>query len=140
MRMLLDTCVISETAKKSGLKHIRDRVARLSAKDTFLSVITIGEITKGVKQLDPSRKRTALEGFLAQLEENFEHRILDVGIETAQIWGEITAQARMRGKVIPPLDGIIAATAIQHGLHVMTRNVKDFEESGVLLVNPWEDD
>ena len=139
MKVLLDTCIISEIARKGGLKRVRDRVATLRARDTFLSAITVGEITSGIKQLPASRKKKALEGFLSQLETDFEQRVLGIDVDTARIWGEVSAQAKERGKTIPPIDGLIAATAIHHGLHVMTRNVRDFEETGVLLVNPWED-
>lgn len=138
MRVLLDTCVISETARKGGARHVRDRVASLRSEETFVSVITLGEITNGIARLASSRKKTALEEFLQHLERDFEDRVLEVGIETARIWGETTAEARSRGKVVPPLDGLIGATAIEHGLHLMTRNVGDFEEFGVRIINPWE--
>lgn len=139
MKVLLDTCVVSEVARNGGAKHVRDRVAALQSKSTFVSVITLGEITNGIARLAPGRKKTALQAFLLHLEQDFQNRILDVGAETAHIWGEVTALARSRGRVVPPLDGLIGATALHHGLRLMTRNVNDFEEIGVRIINPWED-
>jgi len=138
LKVLLDTCVISETTRPGGLQRVRDRVAALRAEDTFLSAITVGEITNGIARLDSGRKKDALEAFLLRLEQDFENRILNIDVEAARIWGETTARARIRGKVVPPTDGLIAATALRHGLHVMTRNVNNFKETGVLIVNPWE--
>ena len=89
--------------------------------------------------LDHGRRREAFAEYLLGLEQDFESRILSIDVETARIWGETTAAAQKRGKTIPPIDGLIAATAIRHGLHVMTRNVADFTETGVMLLNPWED-
>lgn len=139
MKVLLDTCVVSEVARKGGAKRVRDRVAALHSNNTFLSVISLGEITNGIARLPASRKKTALEAFLLHLEQDFDSRILGVDHETARIWGETTARARSRGKVIPPLDGLIGATALQHGLLLMTRNVGDFEDLGVRIINPWAD-
>lgn len=138
MRVLVDTCVISEIAKKKASKRVRDRVAGLKSAETFLSVITIGEITNGIQRLAASRKKGTLEAFLSNLERHFESRVLGINAETARIWGEVTAKAANRGKVIPATDGLIAATALQHGLHVMTRNTRDFSETGALLVDPWQ--
>jgi predicted nucleic acid-binding protein len=64
-------------------------------------------------------------------------RVLDV--ETARIGGELTARAQKSGVIIPSTDGLIAATALRHGLHVLTRNTKHFAASGALVLNPWED-
>ena len=140
MNVLLDTCVISEIARAKGAKQVRNRVAGLRSENTFLSVVTIGEMANGIARLASGRKKRNLENFLLSLEQDYGNRILHVDVETARIWGETTAQARKRGKAIPPTDGLIAATALRHGLHVMTRNVGDFEQSGVLLLNPWEDE
>ena len=60
-------------------------------------------------------------------------------IETAKLWGELTARAQKKGVVIPATDGLLAATALRHGLHVMTRNESDFKASGARIVNPWEE-
>jgi len=72
------------------------------------------------------------------LEQDYAERILPVDAETARVWGELTAAARARGKTVSVSDGLIAATALRHGLHVMTRNVSDFIDTGAMLINPWE--
>ena len=73
------------------------------------------------------------------LEQDYAERILPVDAETARVWGELTAAAQSGGKAVSVSDGLIAATAIRHGLHVMTRNVSDFRDTGAMLINPWED-
>jgi predicted nucleic acid-binding protein len=135
----VDTCVVSENLRPAGEQRVKDRVRLLRSRDTFLSVITIGEIAKGAALLEPGRKRDRITDYLNTLERSFARRILGIDPETARIWGDLTAHAKRSGRVIPPTDGLIAATARQHGLHVMTRNVRDFEDTGVLIINPWED-
>lgn len=72
------------------------------------------------------------------MERNFGNRVFDFDIETAHIWGELVAQTNAMGFAIGVPDTMIAATALQHGMHVVTRNVRDFEPTGVLIINPWE--
>lgn len=138
MRVLLDTCVISELAREGGKLAVRRFVEQLDDDDTFLSVITVGEITNGVMLLPPGKRKTALERWLLELERGFAGRLLPVDYAVASVWGEITARVRLQGSTLPIADGLIAATALHHGLHVATRNVKDFAASGVLLVDPLE--
>jgi predicted nucleic acid-binding protein len=107
-------------------------------KDFFLSVITIGEITKGITKLPMSHRRQNLESWFSHLQQRHAPRILPVDIEIARIWGEITAKAAQMGRVVPVNDGLIAATALRHGLHIMTRNSADFQATGALLIDPWE--
>lgn len=139
MRVLLDTCVVSELARPAGEQRVRDRVTAIRNEDLFLSVITIGEIAKGIALLDRGRKKQTFVRFLLGLEQDYGDRILAIDVECARIWGERAAEAKKRGKTIPACDGLIAATAIRHGLHLMTRNVTDFEETGALLFDPWEE-
>ena len=107
--------------------------------DLFVSVISIGEIAKGIALLDDSRRKRELQRWLQVLERDCAARLLLVDRETAHIWGELTATARKNGKIISASDGLIAATARRHGLHVMTRHVADFESTGTMLINPWTD-
>jgi len=138
VRVLLDTCVISELQREKGDARVRARVDAIRSRDLFLSVISVGELTKGVALLARGMKKEALREWLLALEQDYAERILPVDAETARIWGELTATARGRGKTVSACDGIIAATAIRHGVHVMTRNVSDFAETGAMLINPWE--
>ena len=138
MRVLLDTCVISELNRSGADARVRAAVAALQPEETFLSVITIGEVVKGVLRLPNGPKRTGLEAWVQSLDRQFAQRILHVDRDTAQLWAEICATGETRGWVPPPADGLIAATAIQHGLRIYTRNVKDFAQTGAMLVNPWK--
>jgi predicted nucleic acid-binding protein len=139
VRVLLDTCVVSENQHPKGAQRVKGRVQGLRSQDTFVSVITVGEIAKGIQLLDEGPRRAGFSAFLDRLEHGFARRVLGIDFETARIWGEITARAQKSGRVLPASDGLIAATAIQHGLQVMTRNVSDFEETGAAIINPWED-
>lgn len=99
----------------------------------------IGEIAKGVALLRAGRKKRALQTWLLTLGRAYGDRLLPVDLETSRIWGAITATSRRIGRQVPAADGLIAATALRHGLHVMTRNTADFEATGALLLNPWAD-
>jgi len=116
---------------------VRRAVAGLDDADLFVSVISIGEILKGIALLTESRKKRALEAWLQALEHNFADRILSIDLETCRIWGELTAAAQKAGRAVHAVDGLIAATALRHSLRVMTRNTTDFEPTGALLLNPW---
>jgi predicted nucleic acid-binding protein len=137
VKVLLDTCVLAELRHPKGLKAVREAVAAFADEDLFLSVVTMGEVAKGVALLAESKKKRELAQWLAGLDRQFGEQILIVDRDTAMIWGEITARAQHKGVQIPALDGLIAATALRHGLHVMTRNTKDFAATGVLVIDPW---
>lgn len=137
MRVLLDTNVLAELAKPSGNPAVSAAFAAIPTTNVFLSALTVGEIVKGVSLLVPGPKKTRLAGWLSGLENLYSERILSIDLETARIWGELTARAQKTGIIIPPTDGLLAATAIRHGLHVMTRNTKHFQASGALIIDPW---
>jgi len=138
MRVLLDTCVLSELRKKDGNKSVKQSVSELPDDDIYISVISIGEITKGIALLSDGKNKKELQTWLQSFDRFFEDRILNIDVETVQIWGEMTASAQKTGITIPAMDGLIAATARSNGLHLMTRNIADFEHSGAMLVNPWD--
>lgn len=137
MRVLLDTCVVSELRHPHCNPSVRRNVESLDSRDIFLSVICVGEISKGIALLKESKRRRELEAWLRALERDHGSRILPIDVETCRVWGELTASAQRRGATIPASDGLIAATARQHGLHIMTRNVDHFSAAGVFVVNPW---
>jgi predicted nucleic acid-binding protein len=137
VRVLLDTCIVSELRKADCSPAVKGFVLSLPSKSLFVSVITVGEITKGVALLREGRKKQALSAWLLGLSRQFEDRILGIDQETAEIWGELTAAAQKKGAGIPVADGLIAATAQRHGLHVATRNTPHFEAAGTMNVNPW---
>ena len=133
MRVLLDTCVLSELRRPKPNAGVRRAIDELASEDLFVSVVSIGEIAKGIELLKDGRKKLALKSW-----HQYSARILSVDLYTSRIWGELTAVAQKAGRIIPASDGLIAATARRHGLSVMTRNSADFEPTGVLLMNPWE--
>jgi predicted nucleic acid-binding protein len=130
--------VLSELRRPQGHQGVKAAVAELADGDLFLSVLTIGEIAKGVALLAASRKKKALSSWLIGLQTNFGARILGIDVETAQTWGALTARAQKAGEIIPAVDGLLAATALRHGLQVMTRNTRHFETSGALVFDPWQ--
>ena len=138
MRALLDTCVLSELRGGRPNPGVRQAIDEFASDDLYVSVVSAGEIAKGIALLHDSRNKRELESWLRALELGYADRLLPVDLETAHIWGELTAAAQKRGRAIPAAEGLIAATAMRHGLHVMTRNTGDFEATGVLLLNPWK--
>ena len=109
----------------------------LDSDSLFISVVSVGEIVKGIALLKEGAKKRALQDWLQTLERDYADRLLSVDVETGHIWGELTAAAQKTGRIVPASDGLIAATARRNGLHLMTRNTAHFESTGVLLLNPW---
>jgi predicted nucleic acid-binding protein len=106
----------------------------------FLSVITIAELRHGVARLDDGRRKRALDSWLAEdLPGRFEDRLLPIDEAVANRWGLLVARCQAAGRPIGAMDAFVAATAEHHDLILVTRNVADFEASGVRLLNPWED-
>ena len=137
MRVLLDTCVLSELRRPKGHAGVRRAVDALTDESLFLSVVSIGEIVKGIALLRDSPHKRSLQAWLQTLERHYADRLLPIDLATSRIWGELTAAAQKAGRTVPGTDGLIAATARRHSLHVMTRNTADFEATGAMLVNPW---
>lgn len=138
MKYLVDTNVLSEVRRPQGNPQVRTKLAAIDDGDLFLSVISIGEISRGIAKLDPEKQRRELEKWMAQAERHFGDRVLPVDRDIAQLWGELTARLTKVGRTLHTPDGLIAATAIHHGLRLMTRNISDFELTGVILANPWD--
>jgi predicted nucleic acid-binding protein len=138
VKVLLDTCALSELRLPKPDAGVAGAIAELHNDDLFVSAITIGEIVKGVALLPDGQKKRILQSWLRTLERDYGDRLLPVDLETCRMWGELTAAAQKAGRTIPAGDGLIAATARRHGLHIMTRNTADFEPTGVPLLNPWE--
>jgi len=139
MRVLLDTCVISEIAKPVPSARAIARVDAFKPLNIFLGAITIGEMARGVSLLPTGKKKDGVASAPLVIEEDYGARILASDAETAPIWGELDAAGRKDGRTPPTTDGSIAATAIRHGLHVVTRNVKGFVNTGAMVIDPWEE-
>lgn len=139
MKVLLDTCTVAEVRKPKPDEAVVEAIRAIPDEHLFLSVLTVGEIAKGIGLLAAGKKRTELTSWLAGLERQFSERILPIDAETGRTWGELTARAAKTGHVLAAVDGLIAATALRHGLRVMTRNERDFQATGVGVLNPWQD-
>jgi len=133
---LLDTNVLSELRRKSPHPGVVAWFGRRPASTLFLSVLTLGEIRKGVEGLPDAERRSALVDWLeVDLPAFFLGRLLPVDAPVADRWGRLLAAA---GRPIPAIDSLLAATALHHDLTLVTRNLRDFEGLGVALINPWE--
>lgn len=138
VKVLLDTCVLSELQRHQGQRRVRALIEELDADSLFVSVITVGEVAKGVALLPTGVRKRELFSWLVGLEQRFADRILPIDTDVARIWGELTARAQAQGVQIPASDGLIAATALRHGLQVMTRDTRHFAASGASVIDPWE--
>ena len=136
---LLDTNVISEMVKLRPEAKVVSWVQTTSEELLYLSVLTIGEIRKGIDSLPRSSKRGLLESWLAKdLVLRFAGRILQVNLDIAERWGLISARAKMAGASLAVIDGLMAATALHHNLTFVTRNTKDVRVAGISMLNPWQ--
>lgn len=138
MKYLLDTCVISELVTKSPNPQVVAFIDSLEPEDVFLSVITIGEIARGIEKLTSSKRKQSLHAWLHEnLLVRFDGRILSLDTEIMMEWGKLTAYVEVSGKPMPAVDSLIAATALTYELALITRNVRDFESAKIEMVNPW---
>jgi toxin FitB len=136
---LLDTNVISELVKLRPEAKVVSWVQTTSEELLYLSVLTIGEIRKGIDSLPRSNKRGLLESWLANdLVLRFAGRILQVNLDIAERWGLISARAKIAGAPLAVIDGLMAATALHHNLTFVTRNTKDVRAAGINMLNPWQ--
>ena len=136
MSYLLDTNVISETIKSKPSKNLYEWLEKIPEENLFISVLTLGEIRRGVELLDNIKKKSTLIVWLEKdLRNRFGDRILKIDNIIADRWGYLCAYS---AKTLPVIDSLIAATALTHNLKLVTRNIKDFSEVQSLeLVNPF---
>lgn len=139
MKYLLDTCVISEIIRPKPSIKVTEWIKKEDENSFYISVLTIGELHKGIEKLDESTRKEDLHNWVENdLKERFWTRIIDIDQQTAVAWGKIQGMAERVGKPMPAIDSLIAATGITHHLTVVTRNTSDMKESGAALLNPWE--
>jgi predicted nucleic acid-binding protein len=105
--------------------------------ELHVSAMTIAELHRGIAKLTPSRRRSDLTVWIQQLEAGFDERVLPFTRDTAHTWAEMCAKAEAIGKPLAAFDSIIAATAVEHSFCLVTRNVRDFSNALVDLLNPW---
>jgi toxin FitB len=136
---LLDTNCISELVR---VKPEPGVIAWMQAAEEtllYLSVLTLGEIRKGLAGLPQGKRRTHLETWLQiELRARFAGRILPIDFPIADRWGLLAATAKREGKPLSTIDGLLAATALHHNLTVVSRNVSDFADTRVQVLNPWK--
>jgi predicted nucleic acid-binding protein len=136
---LLDTNCISEVVRPKPEPRVMEWMEAADEEMLYLSVLTVGEIRKGVAGLTHGKRRTHLETWLeVELPTRFAGRIMPIDAAIAGRWGLIAGEAKRRGKALPVIDGLLAATALHHSLTVVSRNVSDFAITQVRVLNPWQ--
>jgi toxin FitB len=135
---LLDTNVLSELIKPKPDARVVQWIEGTDESILFLSVLTLGEIRNGIARLRSGSRRGRLETWLqVDLRGRFQDRILPINEAIADRWGAISAMSAAKGKPLPVIDGLLAATALQHDLMLVTRNGSDVAATGVAILNPW---
>lgn len=136
MSYLLDTNVISEIVRPKPNQHVIDWFKTVPDEALHLSVLTLGEIRKGVEQVtDAKRKEKLLLWLEIDLIKWFGDRILTIDEHVADRWGRLQNEMI---KTLPAIDSLIAATALHHDLRLVTRNVKDFQYPSLQIICPWK--
>ena len=139
---LLDTNVIAELINQGGSQRVKAWAAGRDEAALYLSVLTIGEYEKGIANLpDDDVRRSSFMTLRDSLIARFWGRLLPVSDPVVRRWGVISGHVRREtGHPPPVIDTLLAATAIEYELYLVTRNVRDVRFSGAPLFNPWEDD
>ncbi len=139
MRYLLDTCAISELIAKRPNPDVVQWIDSLDDGQVYLSVITLGEIKRGIEKLPDSVRKDQLNDWLNDnLIIRFKGRILAIDTPVMLTWGALTAQLERQGRTLPAVDSMIASIALHGGYHLVTRNERDFAGTGVDVINPWK--
>ncbi|QDQ26630.1 type II toxin-antitoxin system VapC family toxin [Chitinimonas arctica] len=136
MSYLVDTNVLSELRNRKADANVLAWMQARPRQSLYLSVLSLGEIRKGIEGVaDPAFRQTLMDWLEVDLPNYFVGRLLNIDQQVADRWGRVQAKA---GRTLPVIDGLLAATALHYDLTLVTRNTKDFVGLGVTLVNPWE--
>ncbi|MDP9054149.1 MAG: type II toxin-antitoxin system VapC family toxin [Acidobacteriota bacterium] len=135
--IILDTNVISEIMKPAPLPEVRNWLASFVPGTLFTTTITLSEVLYGVQLVPKGRRRTVLEGAVDSMFRELKGHIMDFDEPAAHAFAHISAERRRLGRPIGELDAQIAAIALSHGAAIATRNVRDFADCGVELIDPW---
>jgi predicted nucleic acid-binding protein len=139
MNYLLDTNVISELIARAPNQTVINWIDSLAPETVYLSVITIGELRKGIEKLAPSHRKDALTLWLeTDLLLRFADHLVDITRDVMLVWGELTGRLERTGTPIPAIDSLIAASVLEGDYMLVTRNEDDFRSTGVSLINPWK--
>ena len=137
MSFLIDTCALSELLKTRPSPRVSKWFDAAPPVALFISVLTLGEIRKGIEKLRGGRRHARITAWLeTELRDWFEDRVLPIDAAVADEWGRLMGRLK---KPVPAIDGLIAATALRHRFVIVTRNESDFATTGVDVFNPWED-
>ena len=135
---LVDTNILSELTKPTPSPRV-EAFLRQSKDRVFVSVFSIGEIRKGIASLPASNRRVILENWLNnEIIPWLGERVLPVTLAIAERWADLSAKLKAKGRPRPVVDAVLAATAFKHDLVLVTRNVRDYEDLGITILNPWE--
>lgn len=138
MSYLLDTCVISELVARRPNPKVLEWIDQTDETGLYLSVLTIGEIRKGIEKLPDSERKNILDAWLCeQLLVRFQDRLLPIDAPVMLRWGQLTGMLERQGKTMGAIDSLIAATALHGGLTLVTRNEIDFRHTGLPILNLW---
>jgi len=135
LKYLLDTNTVSEPKRKRPDPAVAAWLHGVDQSSLFISVLTLGEIENGVTKLEPKNRiaADALREWAEGIRAHFSSRIIDIDFAIAETWGRISAR-----RSLPVIDGLLAATALVHGMVFVSRNTRDFSDTGITLLNPWD--
>ena len=135
---LLDTCALSELVAKRPNPHAVETIADLPDEQWFIAAASVGEIRRGIDELPDSARRNFLDNwFHEHIRGIYLQKIIVFNVDEATTWGTLVATLRRQRRPMSVVDSQIAATALVHGLTIVTRNEKDFTAAGVKILNPW---
>jgi predicted nucleic acid-binding protein len=138
MSYLLDTCVVSEQTKPQPATPVVEWLRAVDPEALYLSVLTLGELEKGIERLSAGTRKVKLRKWLEELRAKSAGRIIAIDDPIATQWGHLLARTEGKGAPLPVIDALIGATAIVRGLTVVTRNRSDIARTGAAIVDPWE--
>jgi toxin FitB len=137
---LIDTNVVSEFNRRGDPnERVKQWLAATPLQSLYVSVITLAEIRLGIELLSPGKRREQLEQWIDRdFRQWFKGRVLPVDASIVTLWASLTAERQLKGRPLSNFDGLLAATALHHNLTLATRNVRDFADLNITLLNPWE--
>ena len=138
MAYLLDTMALSEIMKKDPNENVIAWFDQTNESEQYVSVFSIAEIQRGILRLASSRRKNELQLWFDQVITRYQERILPFDVETSLLWARLIAELERRGRILPLIDSLIAAIALEHNLTVITKNTRDFADTKTAVLNIWD--